>query len=82
MLILSHSSCHRHLHVSVVAPGGKKSSHQLTDVLNSILPPRVYKDETTGETVIQRVRAEPSSRDDVIMLQMKLDERLQERQAR
>lgn len=67
---------------TVVAPGGKKSSHQLTDVLNSILPPRVYKDETTGETVIQRVRAEPSSRDDVIMLQMKLDERLQERQAR
>jgi dynein light intermediate chain len=59
---------------------GKKSS-QLVDVLNAILPPREYLDEH-GRRLAQAVSSAPSSRDQVITLQMKLDERLQERQAR
>jgi len=58
---------------------GKKS--QLVDVLNAILPPREYLDEH-GRRLSQSVSSAPSSRDQVITLQMKLDERLQERQAR
>lgn len=58
----------------------KKSSH-LSDILSSILPPRQFNNEQ-GQTYIQRVKADASTRDDVIMLQMKLDERLQQRQAR
>lgn len=62
------------------AAGGKKSA-ALADVLNAILPPREYLDEH-GRRLQQAVSAAPSSRDQVITLQMKLDERLQERQAR
>lgn len=57
--------------------GGK---NQMVDVLNAILPPRVY--QADGQFYKQRVSADPSSRDHVINLQMQLDERLQERQAR
>jgi len=59
---------------------GKKSS-QLVDVLNAILPPREYLDEH-GRRLSQSVSSAPSSRDQVITLQMSLDERLQARQAR
>jgi len=66
---------------------GKKAVVQ--DVLNAILPPREYlaTDPSDPERqkqirLIQRVTATPSSRDEVINLQMRLDERLQERQAR
>jgi len=45
------------------------------------LPPREYLDEH-GRRLQQAVSSAPSSRDQVITLQMKLDERLQERQAR
>lgn len=58
-----------------------KKSNQLVDVLNAILPPREYLDEH-GRRLAQAVSSAPSSRDQVITLQMKLDERLQERQAR
>jgi dynein light intermediate chain len=50
-------------------------------VLNAILPPRNFTVQD-GTKLAQRVSFHPSSRDDVINLQMKLDERLQERQAR
>jgi dynein light intermediate chain len=63
------------------APGDAKKSNQLVDVLNAILPPREYMDEH-GRRLQQAVSSAPSSRDQVITLQMKLDERLQERQAR
>lgn len=59
----------------------QKKSSQLVDVLNAILPPREYLDEH-GRRLSQAVSSAPSSRDQVITLQMKLDERLQERQAR
>jgi dynein light intermediate chain len=58
-----------------------KKSNQLVDVLNAILPPREYMDEHQRR-LQQAVSSAPSSRDQVITLQMKLDERLQERQAR
>jgi dynein light intermediate chain len=60
---------------------GAKKANQLTDVLNAILPPRQYM---TGDGTLlqQKVSPSPSSRESVINLQMKLDERLQERQAR
>jgi len=61
-------------------PEPKKSS-QLVDVLNAILPPRVYTDEH-GRELQQAVSSTPSSREQVIALQMRLDEKLQERQAR
>lgn len=49
--------------------------------MNAILPPREYSD-VDGQRVQQCVSAVPSSRDQVITLQMKLDEKLQQRQAR
>jgi dynein light intermediate chain len=45
------------------------------------LPPRQFINEE-GVNLVQKVSPNPSSREDVINLQMKLDERLQERQAR
>jgi len=59
--------------------GAKKS--QLGEVLQAILPARQYK-SPDGLLLKQDVSVTPSSREDVINLQMKLDERLQERQAR
>lgn len=58
-----------------------KKTGSLVDVLNAILPPRQYSDPS-GQRVQQCVSAVPSSRDQVITLQMKLDEQLQNRQAR
>ena len=59
---------------------GKKPS-QLAEVLHAILPARQYM-AGDGMLLQQHVSPTPSSREDVINPQMKLDERLQERQAR
>jgi len=55
---------------------------QVQEILNSVLPPREFNDQRSGETFVQKVSAEPASRHDVVKLQVALDERLQERQAR
>lgn len=55
---------------------------QLSEILNSILPPRTYTDPQTGLLVRQQVSTVASSRDDVISLQLALDTQLQQRQAR
>lgn len=67
-------------HKQGVKKSGKKPS-QLVEVLHAILPPRQYMAED-GMHLQQHVSSTASSREDVINLQMKLDERLQERQAR
>jgi len=59
-----------------------KKQAQLQDVLNSLLPPREFKDFKTQIKYIQKVSPEPASRHDVVKLQVALDERLQARQAR
>lgn len=59
-----------------------KKQSQVQDVLNSLLPPREFKDSTTGIQYIQKVSPVPASRHDVVKLQVALDERLQARQAR
>jgi dynein light intermediate chain len=61
--------------------GDHNKAGQLSEVLNAILPPREYV-APDGTRLVQKVTPTPSSREDVINLQMKLDERLQERQAR
>jgi dynein light intermediate chain len=69
--------------VDDASKGGKKAkkSSQLTEVLHAILPARQYR-SSDGLLLKQDVSSTASSREDVINLQMKLDERLQERQAR
>lgn len=62
-------------------PAAGKKPGSLQDVLQAILPPRTFL-STDGATMIQQVSSKPSSREDVINLQMKLDEKLAERQAR
>ncbi|CAM9397760.1 unnamed protein product [Phaeothamnion confervicola] len=57
-----------------------KQSSQLDDMLNSMLPPREWTEETG--TWMQRVSKAPATRLDVISLQERLDKRLIERQAR
>ena len=52
------------------------------DVLNSILPPREFKDPNTNEDLIQFVSTTPSTRSDVAKLQQQLDTLLQQRKAR
>jgi len=63
----------------VPSKSSKKAS--LQDVLNAILPPRVFT-TSEGHKVRQQASIRKAERDDVIALQMSLDERLQERQAR
>jgi len=58
-----------------------RANPQLIEVLQAILPPKVTKDEATGVDYVQQVSFTPSSRDDVIALQLRLDQSLQERQA-
>lgn len=58
-----------------------KKPNQISDVLNAILPPVEYRAED-GLKLLQKVSTTPSSREDVINLQMMLDKELQERQAR
>jgi dynein light intermediate chain len=53
---------------------------QTEDILNSILPPREWTEE--GQLWVQYVSSTPATRLDVINLQEKLDQQLQQRQAR
>ncbi|NXN99040.1 IDLC protein, partial [Rhinopomastus cyanomelas] len=57
-----------------------EGSKQLQELLNAILPPRQWKDET--RLWVQEVSSAPSTRFDVVHLQEQLDLRLQQRQAR
>ena len=50
------------------------------EILNSILPPREWTDD--GALWVQYVSSTPATRLDVIQLQERLDQKLQERQAR
>ncbi|KAK9817993.1 hypothetical protein WJX72_005455 [[Myrmecia] bisecta] len=59
---------------------GKASVTQTEDILNSILPPREWTEE--GQLWVQYVSSNPAGRLDVINLQEKLDQQLQQRQAR
>jgi dynein light intermediate chain len=58
----------------------KKSA--LNDILNSILPARQYNDPDSGLLLQQSVSTANCSREDVLLLQQRLDERLAARQAR
>ena len=53
---------------------------QTEDILNSILPPREWTEE--GQLWVQYVSSTPATRLDVINLQEKLDQQLQQRQVR
>ncbi|MCO5586222.1 hypothetical protein L7F22_040161 [Adiantum nelumboides] len=53
---------------------------QTEDVLDSLLPPRIWSDK--GVKYIQHVSSAPATRLDVVNLQAKLDQELQRRQAR
>jgi dynein light intermediate chain len=59
-----------------------KKALQVQEVLNSILPPREFVDSFSEQRFKQAVSTVPASRHDVVKLQVKLDEQLQERQAR
>ena len=63
-----------------LASGDSKGITQTEDILNRILPPREWTQE--GQLWIQYVSATPATRLDVINLQEKLDQQLQQRQAR
>eukprot|EP01138_Halocafeteria_seosinensis_P004629 gb/GECG01004735.1/.p1 GENE.gb/GECG01004735.1/~~gb/GECG01004735.1/.p1 ORF type:complete len:247 (+),score=47.61 gb/GECG01004735.1/:1-741(+) len=58
-----------------------KTDGHIEEILNSILPPRMWSQED-GSTWIQYVSKEPSSRLDVLTLQEALEQRLMQRQAR
>ncbi|GMH44173.1 hypothetical protein BSKO_12107 [Bryopsis sp. KO-2023] len=58
----------------------KNSATQTEDILNSILPPREWTED--GQLWVQYVSSTPATRLDVINLQEKLDQQLQQRQAR
>jgi dynein light intermediate chain, axonemal len=60
-------------------PIGKQLT-QTEDILNRILPPREWTNE--GQLWVQYVASTPATRLDVIGLQEKLDQQLQQRQAR
>eukprot|EP01006_Ploeotia_vitrea_P001335 TRINITY_DN104639_c0_g1_i1.p2 TRINITY_DN104639_c0_g1~~TRINITY_DN104639_c0_g1_i1.p2 ORF type:complete len:240 (+),score=128.38 TRINITY_DN104639_c0_g1_i1:24-722(+) len=60
-------------------PHAKKA--QLRDILDTMFPPQRFEDED-GQAYVQRVSARKAEREDVVTLQMKLDQLLQERQAR
>ena len=59
---------------------GDASASQLDDMVNAMLPPREWTQESG--TWMQYVSKEPATRLDVITLQEQLDKRLLERQAR
>ncbi|KAM3134676.1 hypothetical protein pb186bvf_013151 [Paramecium bursaria] len=70
----------------LVSTGQKKLMKSSTtsnteDILNSILPPREFV-HSKQQVQIQCVSAAPSTKQDVLELQEKLDKRLQQRQAR
>eukprot|EP00775_Hariotina_reticulata_P009855 gene9855-10014_t len=58
----------------------KISITQTEDILNSILPPREWTED--GQLWVQYVSSTPATRLDVINLQERLDQQLQQRQAR
>uniref|UniRef100_A0A6V1KR45 Uncharacterized protein n=1 Tax=Heterosigma akashiwo TaxID=2829 RepID=A0A6V1KR45_HETAK len=62
------------------APKGELTNAQLDDMLNSMLPPREWTEESG--TWMQYISKEPATRLDVITLQEHLDKCLVERQAR
>ena len=62
------------------ASGGAGGSPATGEILNSILPPREWTDD--GQLWVQYVSSTPATRLDVIQLQERLDQKLQERQAR
>jgi dynein light intermediate chain len=62
-------------------PEGKANT-SLIEVLQAVLPSKTLVDDETNEEYTQHVSFRPSTRDDVIALQMKLDQHLQHRQAR
>mmetsp|Transcript_11740 Transcript_11740/g.37315 ORF Transcript_11740/g.37315 Transcript_11740/m.37315 type:complete len:401 (+) Transcript_11740:164-1366(+) len=84
---LALSSC-RLANTRVRAPQGgslppmdqKPGLTQTEDILNSILPPREWTED--GQLWVQYVSSTPATRLDVINLQEKLDQQLQQRQAR
>lgn len=59
----------------------KASDAHLDEILNSILPPRMWTQEDSA-TWMQYVAKDHASRADVITLQEALDQRLMQRQAR
>ena len=59
---------------------GKPGLTQTEDILNSILPPREWTED--GKLWVQYVSSTPATRLDVINLQERLDQQLQQRQAR
>ncbi|GMH64354.1 hypothetical protein TrLO_g14615 [Triparma laevis f. longispina] len=59
---------------------GKEQSNQLDDMLNSMIPPRQWVEESGAW--MQHVSKDPATRHDVITLQENLDRRHLERQAR
>jgi dynein light intermediate chain, axonemal len=62
-------------------PGKGASDPVMEDIVNSILPPRMWS-QPDGTTWMQYASKEPASRLDVLSLQDALDERLAQRQAR
>mmetsp|Transcript_8104 Transcript_8104/g.14060 ORF Transcript_8104/g.14060 Transcript_8104/m.14060 type:complete len:242 (+) Transcript_8104:156-881(+) len=58
----------------------KPGLSQTEDILNSILPPREWTED--GQLWVQYVSSTPATRLDVINLQERLDQQLQQRQAR
>jgi dynein light intermediate chain len=61
--------------------GGQPTDLLTRDVLNSILPPREFKNDA-GDDLIQYVSTTPAARSDVVKLQHLLDSTLQQRKAR
>lgn len=59
----------------------KGADSHIDDIVNSVLPPRVWSQDA-GSTFLQYVSKEPASRLDVLSLQDQLETRLVERQAR
>jgi len=62
------------------ASGTKQSMTATEDILNSILPPREWTED--GQLWVQYVSSTPATRSDVITLQERLDQLLQQKQAR
>ena len=60
---------------------GAKGAQSLDDVINSILPPRMWS-QPDGTTWMQYTSKAPPSRPELAQLQAALDQRLQQRQAR
>lgn len=66
-------------------PGAHASSNKnkdpMSEILNAMLPPREFVDQE-GVRLVRPVSTAPGTREDAINLQLKLDERLSNRQAR